>query len=790
MAKVSTRRTRPSGFWFIPFGILLPVVALLVELNTRMCGEAIFDPIPTWWHVAAVALVPVANGYLWHLLYHQRHQARDWGRLINGMVLGITGFYAVLFLPLLPFGVIGIAFVGIGFLPLAPLLAFLVGYTTHRYLSRMPAATDGPAPEWYRTRYGIAAALVLLIGFEGQGTLTRVGLQMAGTDTPAVQQSGLSLLRQYGSEEILRRACYRSVSFERDIVGFVASWFFDDPVWPEDARTLYYRVTGRAFNELPPPTSLGSAIRFDWDWDEGGTQVGGQVRGLNLVHSQIDGSVDAAAAVQYTEWTLAFENTAERNHEARAQVKLPPGGVVSRVTLWIDGEPREAAFGGRGQTRAAYEAVVRRNRDPLLVTTQGPDRVMVQCFPVLPGQTMQIRLGITAPLVPVQDGRAWLSLPHFTARNFALPETLRHEVWMAGTTPFLVADPMLRATQDKSDEYAVRGLLPDAALTAPEATMWVAPQTPATGAWSEDPWDPTRLIVQTRTAQASKFPSTLAVVVDGSAGMAEVFAQVAALLPDLAAQTKLYVYLADDNATLLYADTPDRLETAQAQLRAYQASGGRDNVPALSAAWQRLAGVPNGAVLWLHGPQPVLFGEAEAWTDRMADHPGGRLLFEMQVVPGRNRIVERLGQGAAVQALHPRGDLRGDVLRALHGTAWHLTYAAVPRATVRVDPQHQTSAHLARLWAYDEVRRTLATGTPEAATALAVQYQLVTPVSGAVVLETQAQYDAAGLEPVEPGSVPTIPEPEMWLLLLIVALALGGYTYLAHRRRTLQPGLR
>ena len=101
----------------------------------------------------------------------------------------------------------------------------------------------------------------------------------------------------------------------------------------------------------------------------------------------------------------------------------------------------------------------------------------------------------------------------------------------------------------------------------------------------------------------------------------------------------------------------------------------------------------------------------------------------------------------------------------------------------------ETSAHLARLWANDEVARLLAdrgknmTGE---AVKLAALYQLVTPVSGAVVLETSEQYRQAGLQPVEPGSVPTIPEPEV-VLLLLVASALLTYAFFRHRparRRT------
>jgi len=55
---------------------------------------------------------------------------------------------------------------------------------------------------------------------------------------------------------------------------------------------------------------------------------------------------------------------------------------------------------------------------------------------------------------------------------------------------------------------------------------------------------------------------------------------------------------------------------------------------------------------------------------------------------------------------------------------------------------------------------------------MAVGYQLVTPVSGAVVLETVQQYEQAGLEPVDEATVPTIPEPQTIFLMGIVAVML------------------
>jgi hypothetical protein len=66
---------------------------------------------------------------------------------------------------------------------------------------------------------------------------------------------------------------------------------------------------------------------------------------------------------------------------------------------------------------------------------------------------------------------------------------------------------------------------------------------------------------------------------------------------------------------------------------------------------------------------------------------------------------------------------------------------------------------------------------PARETKLAVQQQLVTQVSGAVVLERAEQYQRHDLEPVDPTSVPSIPEPHVALLLLAAALMFAAYRW-------------
>ncbi|MEJ7805538.1 MAG: VIT domain-containing protein, partial [Telluria sp.] len=194
--------------------------------------------------------------------------------------------------------------------------------------------------------------------------------------------------------------------------------------------------------------------------------VGGRVKGVTLVSSRMDGSLDASAALGYMEWTMAFQNASPMLQEGRAELALPPGAVVSRATLWINGEEREAAFGARSQVRAAYERVVKQNRDPLLVTTAGADRVLVQLFPIPAGGEMKIRIGITAPMTTDGPNGVQLQLPAFSERNFELAPQLHHAVWFESATP-LAGSAELRTETGPGGLSAVRGMLAEPAPGQP-----------------------------------------------------------------------------------------------------------------------------------------------------------------------------------------------------------------------------------------------------------------------------------------------------------------------------------
>jgi hypothetical protein len=94
------------------------------------------------------------------------------------------------------------------------------------------------------------------------------------------------------------------------------------------------------------------------------------------------------------------------------------------------------------------------------------------------------------------------------------------------------------------------------------------------------------------------------------------------------------------------------------------------------------------------------------------------------------------------------------------------------------------SRHLARLWAFDEVLRLVRSNQRDLAVETAAKYQLVTPVSGAVVLENKQQFVQAGLQPVDPNTVPNVPEPGTVLLLVLAGGVLVGARWWRRRRQS------
>lgn len=117
-------------------------------------------------------------------------------------------------------------------------------------------------------------------------------------------------------------------------------------------------------------------------------------------------------------WTVVLKNKNNTDKEAAITIDLPKNSALSRATLWINGKAQEAAFSSNAQVQNAYDSIVVRHRDPLLVTQLGPNKIKVLAAPVTAnGGEMQFRLGITVPAEIGNDGRHFVRMPHITESN-------------------------------------------------------------------------------------------------------------------------------------------------------------------------------------------------------------------------------------------------------------------------------------------------------------------------------------------------------------------------------------
>ncbi|HEX6718315.1 MAG TPA: hypothetical protein VF088_14515 [Pyrinomonadaceae bacterium] len=729
----------PRRYKFILYaGVILPIVSITVEALTYACAEEFVDPIPTVWHLLLVLFVPLAQLQAWFAIRRGAPDRLMLASLTNAVVIGITFFYTIVFLPVMPLAAL-MVFIVFGFLPLAPMFSLIAALLVRRHLRRI-AATASQKNSALTTRAllaGLVFTFVVIAIIELPATLTGIGLQKATAALPGAREQGIRFLRKYGNKDVLLRSCYNPPDVATDLIGFALS----KSVTPQEAQQIYYLVTGQTFDSAVPPARMRHHLeqRYQlelYDYHED-LKLDGKLNGLSLASSELQGSVDANGGVGYMQWTLAFQNDAVVQREARAEVQLPPGGIVSRLTLWDNGEEREAAFLGRSQIGEAYQpGGIPQQRYPVSVTTSGGDRVLVEYFPVQPYGETKIRVGITVPLVLEDVEHVRLLLPHFVDRNFRIPDNVNHSVWIESSTPIVTWDYSLKMDRCVTGTFSLRGELADAAISQPESSVRLE-KLDLKETWSRDPFNPAFVVRQSIEDRTPAHLRRIVIVIDTSGTMRPwvpaIVDAIRSLPPDF--DVKILFASSDVMSTAVrWPGTPWFVPEGAFE-------GGADNEPALRKAWDLAAEAPgNNAIVWIHSPQRLLFGSADDLRGRW-ERSYGPTLYSVQTTIGADEIEKKLDGINEVKSVARVNGLQTDLENLFARLTGRTKTLEFVRSSKKLDSKLdlsgtvQTSNQLARLWANDEVTRILApqdVSLNNAASTLAVRYRLVTPVSRAV----------------------------------------------------------
>lgn len=782
------RRHAPLFAW--AFLVVLPLLTLLNEFLFHDASLIYHNLFPSPALKLLALLVPLHK--IHHLLRTRRHPDLPPGtreQLLNGLATTIALWFAILLIPISFLGFLAALFffwTGFGLLglfPLSPLLCALHGLRLQIRWNRNHPPAPRLLPRQPPFLTGLLAALLLLTLAYLPTLRQEQLLARAIEGSPAERLDTIPKLRNAFSDTALWHRLFGAASHKNPLPFAGPERYFA----PNQRPALFYQITGRDPADFSTRqiglvfAGLGFGPRWDWDfWDAhlGEQTVGRPNPDLRVNAWRMDASVHADGLLAYTEWTTVFQNNHPRaNAEARCLIQVPPGAVVSRVTLWINNEPREAAFGTTRQTTQAYQSVVQRNRDPLLVTQQGLNQYMVQCFPILPEQEMKIRIGITSPLSPDTDGTVRYQPPRLVHSNLADPDTLPPvDLWIESTAPMTHNGNPVPLHQTGGKSIASLQLqLPVFHLGHRQHHPRLTLSNDLPLSYATSPRLPDGHAIVQHPVPAAPPPPGLVLVLDTSAAMAP-------------HRDHLLQALRDPPSTLqsvvLAGFPPQILTPAEARraLRNTPFRSGPPQAPALELALREAARLGLDDILWIHAPSPHNSEHRETLLQYAERRPDLPLIHACSVTPHPSQLSTilqapfRISETGDAEFPNPgtlNALLAGEGLRPPWNVRRTLTADIPPNAV-------QTSDHLVRLWARDHILDTMHRGTQarHAAEALGVQHQLVTPVTGAVVLETAAQYKANDLEPADPDTVPGIPEPGTVLLALVL---LAVIFWLRHR---------
>ena len=133
------------------------------------------------------------------------------------------------------------------------------------------------------------------------------------------------------------------------------------------------------------------------DQSRSATQTSAIVRTGSQVRISVDGRI---ARVEVEE---LFRNTGQLIAEGSYLYPMPGEAVFTNFSLWMGDQEIRGETMNAEQARGIYEEIVRRRKDPALLTFAGHGLVRAQVFPFQPGETRKVVLRFTQVLSRAGD---------------------------------------------------------------------------------------------------------------------------------------------------------------------------------------------------------------------------------------------------------------------------------------------------------------------------------------------------------------------------------------------------
>lgn len=718
-------------------GCILPTAAIgvLAMANLGMATEMVLrHPIETLVQYALAASIPTGNFIVWDRIKQKRFANVLRLGLLNGLATGTSALVLIATCAANYFGTTPQTGVELEHSPYMIAIggiatcSLIVGLHLMRNLARAWETEGARNSQLVYSIAGVLLSLFMVGTSEGRQTILRTA-ERAALSEDGAQHQAMDVLRfpLLDSENEIKR----DIADQRS--GGLSGMFL--PIAPAARRQLYFALTSRPYESIEDLSAEDkngdTMVSGSYDRFLASQVVGDIQKGLSLKRSQIRGAVSARTLTSSMEWSFVFKNKANITQEARAEIALPPGAVVSNMTLWIDGKPSDAVFSQRNSSASAYSNNITDGQSHAKVTYLGKGRVLLQCFPVPIEKEVKVSMTMVAPLKLDQADSASLALPRLVASNFTPTKT--HDLRLLSDGNLTLPTANLHSAATAGNAKLFVGTVKEEEAKNSGLSL-LATRPAALGAFSAISAQ-NGYTVETVKEIPNNAPKNLVVVLDGSQSVKEFKKDIAGLLGKVEKLAPTTVLVADADAS----EAPSAISVAEAvkKLDTMNFSGGHDNLPAVVKAAELAGDQNSSAVLWIHGPQPA-FNEEIYITSQTASKPD---FYELALDDGWTNTSEFLRNHKEIGPMIPvarSGKLSDDLNRFL--TQWKPDgkHYSVQLSNMLKKPEcpelkGEEAHNLAVLGAAQEVKRLLAIGTTNA-DKFAAECRIVTPVSSAVII--------------------------------------------------------
>ena len=319
----------------------------------------------------------------------------------TGLILDL--YFSVYLFPMYAIGVIGSFFIGISLHVFVPLLfvIFISIYMIRRYKDDARSLIPFAA--------GMIVPVIITIGFliQWQSTKNQVNYILnesliSETTLPNWVKLSQQMERNSIAEKMLKTDLVYST---HDVDKF---WFWDIPSRSFDEVKKHDPLVMTASLVLGKPdlseTEKIKILESMYDsrhqaqerlWSGDKLETGNVISNIRIYPEY---------RIAYTEKILSIRNNNDRRswrnrQEAIYTFHLPEGGVVTSLSLWINGKEEKGILTTKSKADSAYKTIVGvERRDPSLIHWQEGNTVTVRVFPCTPDENRKFKIGITAPL--------------------------------------------------------------------------------------------------------------------------------------------------------------------------------------------------------------------------------------------------------------------------------------------------------------------------------------------------------------------------------------------------------